>query len=58
MKQRWQNRRHMVRNAVRRLFNLQFAIIYYGFTVVTITIVSEMWDIRIEFYYIINVDEH
>ncbi len=47
------NRRNTVcSDTVRRLFNLQVAIIYHGFTVVTQLchgIVSEMWDIHIEF---------
>ncbi len=45
------NRRSTVCNdeTVRRLFNLHIAIIYHGFTVVTLT--AEMWDIHTEFYY-------
>ncbi len=58
MKQRWQTVETLCNDTVRRLFSLQIAIIYHGFTVVTLT--AQWYCGRnvgyITFYDIINVD--
>ncbi len=59
MIQRWQTGETLRNDTVRRVFNLQIAIIYHRFAVVPLT--APWYCVRnvgipVEFYYIINVD--